>query len=97
VNLRLKLVVTPRELDLPARDAVQDAAWEMGLAHGRCVQLAIRSHDRSSHGIDQARLKSDYGDIAPASRSEAERAIAEAEKIVAVLTPLASHPPDRGG
>jgi hypothetical protein len=45
----------------------------------------------------QARLKSDYGDIAPASRSEADQAVAEAEKIVAVLTPLASHQPDRGG
>jgi len=48
------LVITPRELDRPAEDAMQDAAWETGLAHGRCVQLVIRSHDRWYHGIDQA-------------------------------------------
>jgi len=33
----------------------------------------------------QARLKSDYGDIAPASRSEADQAVAEAEKMDMVI------------
>jgi len=48
------LVITPRELDRPAEDAMQDAAWETGLEHGRCEQLVIRSHERWYHGIDQA-------------------------------------------
>ena len=37
----------------------------------------------------QARLRSDYGDIAPSSRGEAADAIADAEKIVALLASLA--------
>ncbi|MCE9629969.1 MAG: HEPN domain-containing protein [Planctomycetia bacterium] len=44
----------------------------------------------------QARLRSDYGDIAPASRAEADQAVADAEKIVAVLTPLAFRAKDDG-
>lgn len=44
----------------------------------------------------QARLRSDYGDIAPTSRSEADEAVADAEKIVALLKPLASWPKDSG-
>ncbi len=44
----------------------------------------------------QARLRSDYGDIAPTSRSEADEAVADAEKIVALLKPLASRPKDSG-
>lgn len=37
----------------------------------------------------QARLRSDYGDIAPTSRAEADQAVIDAEKIVALLAPLA--------
>jgi uncharacterized protein len=48
------LVITTHELDRQSEDALQDVAWETGLAHGRCVQLVIRSHDRWYHGIDQA-------------------------------------------
>jgi predicted nucleotidyltransferase len=48
------LVITTLELDRQAEDALQDAAWETGLEHGRCVQLVIRSHERWYHGIDQA-------------------------------------------
>ncbi len=48
------LVITAQEVDRQSEDAMQDAAWEIGLAHGRCVQLVIRSHERWYHGIDQA-------------------------------------------
>lgn len=48
------LVITTPELDRQTEDAMQDAAWETGLSHGRCVQLVIRSHERWYHGIDQA-------------------------------------------
>lgn len=48
------LVITTPELDREAEDAMQDAAWETGLEHERCVQLVIRSHERWYHGIDQA-------------------------------------------
>jgi len=44
----------------------------------------------------QARLRSDYGDIAPTSRSEAEQAVTDADKIVALLAPLASRPSESG-
>ena len=37
----------------------------------------------------QARLRSDYGDTAPTSRAEADQAVADAEEIVALLSPLA--------
>lgn len=33
----------------------------------------------------QARLRSDYGDIAPTSRAEADQAVTDAEEIVALL------------
>lgn len=42
----------------------------------------------------QARLRSDYGDVAPATEFEAVEAVAAAERIVALLTPLAV--PDGG-
>jgi len=48
------LVITTPELDRQVEDAMQDAAWETGLGHGRCVQLVVRSHERWYHGIDQA-------------------------------------------
>jgi len=57
------LVITTPELDREAEDAMQDAAWETGLEHERCVQLVIRSHERWYHGIHQATP------LRPASRS----------------------------
>lgn len=44
----------------------------------------------------QARLRSDYGDIAPTSRAEADQAVIDAEKIIALLTPLAFRAKDGG-
>lgn len=44
----------------------------------------------------QARLRSDYGDIAPTSRSEAENAVSDADRIVALLAPLATRPSESG-
>ena len=57
------LIITPHTVDRDAENAMDDAAWETGLEHGRCVQLVIRSHDRWYHGIDQAtalRLQIDH-------------------------------------
>lgn len=48
------LVITPEELNRTGEDAMHDAAWEVGLEHGTCVQLVIRTHERWYHGIDQA-------------------------------------------
>ena len=33
------LVITAQQLERQSEDAMQDAAWEIGLAHGRCVQM----------------------------------------------------------
>jgi predicted nucleotidyltransferase len=48
------LVITTPELDRQVEDAMQDAAWETGLGHGRYVQPVVRSRERWYHGIDQA-------------------------------------------
>ena len=38
----------------------------------------------------QARLRSDYGDMAPTTESEAVRAVADAETVLGLLIPLAA-------
>lgn len=67
--------------------AVESELVKPGLVPPECAASIRRLY--------QARLRSDYGDIAPTSRSEADEAVADAEKIVALLKPLASRP--KGG
>ena len=45
----------------------------------------------------QSRLRSDYGDIAPTTESDAVRAVADAETIVGLLIPLAAPGTAAGG
>jgi hypothetical protein len=52
-------------------------------------ELVPPEYASSLRRLYQARLRSDYGDIAPASRAEADQAVTDAEQIVALLTPLA--------
>jgi hypothetical protein len=40
--------------------------------------------------LTQARLRSDYGDMAPTTESEAVRAVADAETVLGLLVPLAA-------
>lgn len=47
-------MITADELDRAAEDAMHEAAWDVGMRHGQCVQLVVRSHERWHHGIDQA-------------------------------------------
>lgn len=75
-----------RHTGLPA--AVESDLVKLGLVPPECAASIRRLY--------QARLRSDYGDIAPTSRSEADEAVADAEKIVALLKPLASRPKDSG-
>ena len=48
------LIITPHTVDRETENAMDDAAWETGLEHGRCVLLVFRYHVRRDNGIDQA-------------------------------------------
>ena len=47
-------------------------------------------------GLYQARLRSDYGDVAPVSQADAARAVADAEKVMVLLIEIASRPAGDG-
>ena len=63
------------------RSTVDTELVKPGLVPPECASSLRRLY--------QARLRSDYGDIAPASRPEADQAVTDAEEIVALLAALA--------
>jgi predicted nucleotidyltransferase len=84
------LVITTSELDRQTEDAaaVDTELVKPGLVPPECAS--------SLRKLYQARLRSDYGDIAPTSRAEADQAVADAENIVALRSPLASRAKNGG-